>query len=161
LRIIDRSPLVLVAVAVIIIILAIAIKAEVQGPHVAANHSNQPNTAKRSDPSLPEVSLQLLLLDSNGKVVTYLEPTEMYISNIKMVHQYLNAVQNRTIITKDGKNFELLKFELDRKFDTTEQISTHGLVYQNDFQLFFRHNGYISQPGDTRIAYWNILRTVT
>ncbi len=66
--------------------------------------------APREDSSLPQVSLQLQLRNSEGPLVTYLEPTVMYITNIAMVHEYLDNIENKTIIEKDGENFELIKF---------------------------------------------------
>ena len=57
----------------------------------------QTDVAPQEDPSLPEVSLQLQLRNSDGQLVTYIEPTTMYISNIKWVHEFLDTKENKII----------------------------------------------------------------
>jgi len=51
----------------------------------------QQEIAPSEDPSLPEVSLQMELRNSEGQLVTYIEPTTLYIINIYMVHEFLDT----------------------------------------------------------------------
>jgi len=116
--------------------------------------------APREHPSLPEVSLQLQLRNSEGQLITYIEPTTMLIINIFMVHEFLDTIENKTIIEKDGQMFELIQYESTASFDTTKQIATFGMVYKGTFPLLFRHDGYLTSPGDTLYVSWKIIRTI-
>ena len=58
----------------------------------------------KEDPSLVEVSLQIQHRDSEGRLVAYYEPTQTWV-NSKTVHEYLDTKENKSIILKDGKNF--------------------------------------------------------
>jgi len=117
-------------------------------------------TYPQEDPSLYEVSLQLQLRNSEGQLITYIEPTTMYITNIGMVHEFLDTKENKKIIEKDGKTFEVIKYEQIFRFDGNRQMATLGMWYKDTFVLLFRHDGYFTSPGDTLDAFWKITRTV-
>jgi len=112
------------------------------------------------DPSLHEVSLQLQLRNSEGQLITYIEPTTMFISNIKLVHEYLDIKENKKFIEKDGITLEVIQYEQIFRFSETKQIATVGMVYKNIFVLLFRVDGFLTVPGDTLDASWNIIRTI-
>ncbi len=114
----------------------------------------------QEDPSLLEVSLQLQLRNSDGQLVTYIEPTTMYIANIEMVHEFLDTKENKKIIEKDGEMFEEIQYEQTFRFSETKQIATFLMWYQNDSVLLFRHDGYLTSPGDTLDVFWKITRTI-
>ena len=118
--------------------------------------------APKSDPSLAEVSLQIVLRNSDGKLVAYREPSLMYISNLTLLHQYLDTIQNKTIITREGKSFELIQFGDVFRFskDNSGQITTTPLYYKNYEVLVFRYDGMIAEPGDTTTHSWKIIRTI-
>ena len=118
------------------------------------------NVAPREHHSLPEVSLQLSLRNSDDQLVAYVEPTLMYVRNISGIHEFLDGINNKTLITKDGKNYEILEFERKEHFKSIGQIAGYGLVYKGDIVLQFRHDGYIASPGDTLTIHWKITRTV-
>jgi len=122
----------------------------------------QSENAPQEDPSLHEVSLQLQLRNSDGQLVTYIEPTTMYIKNINMVHEFLDTKEsyNKKIIEKDGEKLESIQYELTYSFSETKQIATVGIVYKNEFILLFRHDGFLTAPGDTLDASWKIVRTI-
>ena len=120
----------------------------------------QRESAPQEDPSLYEVSLQLQLRNSEGQLITYIEPTTMYITNIVMVHEFLDTKENKKIIEKDGEMFEVIKYEQIFRFDGTRQMATLGMVYKDTFVLLFRHDGYVTSPGDTLDAFWKITRTI-
>ncbi len=119
----------------------------------------QRDVAPQEDPSLPEVSLQLQLRNSDGQLVTYIEPTTMYISNIKWVHEFLDTKENK-IIEKDGETFEVIQYKQTFRFYDTAQYATYGMYYKGFFPLLFRHDGYLTAPGDTLDVYWKITRTI-
>ena len=120
----------------------------------------QRKVAPSEHPSLHEVSLKLQLRNSEGQLVTYIEPTTMLIPNIFMVHEYLDKIENKTIIEKDGQMFELIQYESSIIFSSTGQIATYAMVYKGKDSLVFRHDGYIASPGDTLDVSWKIIRTI-
>jgi len=112
------------------------------------------------DPSLYDVSLQLQLRNSEGQLITYIEPTTMYIANIKLVHEFLDTKENKKIIEKGGETLEVIQYEQTFRFSETKQIATIQMFYQNDFVLLFRFDGFLTAPGDTLDASWKIIRTI-
>ncbi len=124
------------------------------------NSYGQQDIAPREDPSLPQVSLQLQLRNSEGQLVTYLEPTVMYIIDIAMVHEFLDTIKDKKIIEKNGEKFELIQYDSKAFFSTTKQIAGYGMVYKGEHVLTFRHDGYITSPGDTLDISWKIIRTI-
>ncbi len=120
----------------------------------------QSESAPQEDPSLYEVSLQLQLRNSEGQLITYIEPTTMYILNLKMTHEYLDTKENKKIIEKDGEKFEVIEYEQIFRFDGTRQMATLGMWYKDMFVLLFRHDAYLTAPGDTLDASWKIVRTI-
>jgi len=120
----------------------------------------QRQAAPQEDPSLHEVSLQLQLRNSEGQLITYIDPSTMFVKDIKMVHEYLDTKENKKIIEKDGETFEVIQYEQIFRFSETKQIATLGMVYKDAFVLLFRHDGYLTAPGDTLYASWKITRTI-
>ena len=112
------------------------------------------------EPSLLLVSVQIQLRNSEGQLITYIEPTTMFIINLSMVHEFLDAQENKTIIEKDGQMFELIQYESSATFSSTQQIATYAMVYKGAHSLVFRHDGYIASPGDTLDVSWKIIRTI-
>ena len=115
--------------------------------------------ALRQHPSLPEVSLQLLVRNSDGQLVAYIEPSEMYIRNLAKTHEFLDGIKNKTTIIKDEKSYELIQFKKVETYKRSGQLATYGINYKGDFVLLFRHDGYIIQPNDKLTIHWKILRT--
>jgi len=120
----------------------------------------QKDAAPQEDPSLPEVSLQLQLRNSDGQLITYIEPTTMYITNIKMVHEFLDTKENKKIIEKEGEMFEVIQYEQIFRFDRTAQYATYVMWYKDFPPLLFRHDAYLASPGDTLDVFWKITRTI-
>jgi len=112
------------------------------------------------DPSLYDVSLQLQLRNSEGQLITYIEPTIMFIPNIKLVHELLDTKENKKIIEKDGEKLELIQYKQIFRFSETKQIASLGMVYKDTFALLFRHDGYLTSAGDRLDAFWKITRTI-
>jgi len=117
--------------------------------------------APREDPSLPEISLQLTLRNSDGMLVAYLEPTNFWLRNVNMIHQFLDEQENKTIIFIDGKKYEQVEFELESYFTTGgKQLTSYILGWENIGILYAENNGYISKAGDTLTTTWKIIRTL-
>jgi len=132
----------------------------VVGVTVVGESYGQREAAPQEDPSLYEVSLQLQLRNSEGQLITYIEPTTMYILNLRMVHEYLDTKENKKIIEKDGKKFEVIKYEQTFRFSETKQIATVGMWYKDRMIFIFRMDGIVTASGDTLDASWKIIRTI-
>ena len=117
--------------------------------------------APREDPSLPQISLQLQLRNSEGILVAYIEPSIFYLRNVYLIHEFLDAQENKTTIIIDGKSYEQIKFEF-KHYSTTggEQMPGYQVGWEGFGVLTSRNNGYISGAGDTLTASWKIIRTI-
>jgi len=117
--------------------------------------------AATEDPTLPEISLQLQVRNSDGALVAYIEPTVFYLRSVSHIHEFLDAEENKTIIIKDGKTYEQIEFEYEHFSETGEQqISAYFLTWKGGTPLVSFYNGYLSDAGDTLTASWKIIRTV-
>ena len=119
----------------------------------------QRQAAPQEDPSLPEVALQLLLKNSDGQIITYLEPSTMYILNLYRTHEFLDTKDSK-IVEIDGENFEVIEYNQQFRFAETRQIATYGMWYDGGFPLLFRHDAFLTAPGDTLYVHWEIIRTI-
>jgi len=115
----------------------------------------------KSDPSLPEISMQVLVRNNDGQLVAYFEPTLWYIADLSGLHKFLDT-KEKTTITKDGKRFELIKFEQVHVTgeNDSRQVTSEPWYYENHQVFSPRHDGIIVRPGDTITASWKIIRTV-
>ena len=117
-------------------------------------------SAPREDPSIPEVRLQIVIRNSEGMLVNYIEPSIFYFTNVYLLHQHLNEKEDKTIITIDGKNYEQIKFEYHYIDRADGQRASYSLWEDGFSVLTSRFNGYLSEPGDTMDAIWTITRTI-
>jgi hypothetical protein len=104
------------------------------------------------EPSLVDVSLQIQLRDSEGRLVAYYEPTQTWV-HPELVHVYLDTKENKSIILKDGKNLEVIKWEQSKSYSGNELKIAYG-----DLILSTYSNGFISEPGDTITESWKVVR---
>ncbi|MGC1709140.1 MAG: hypothetical protein WA799_04980 [Nitrosotalea sp.] len=115
--------------------------------------------APSTDPTLPQISLQLVVRNSQGQLVAYLEPSVLFIRSADWTHDYLNLLQNKTTITKDNQTFYEYEFGSEEGFDHFGQYAQYGLPYNNDLALVFNYNGFLAGPGDTLDIHWRIVST--
>jgi len=106
----------------------------------------------KDEPSIVEVSIQIQLRDSEGRLVAYYEPTQTWV-NPKLVHEYLDTKENKSIILKDGKNLEVIKWEGTKSYSGNELKTAFGITRLSTFI-----NGFISEPGDTSTESWKVVR---
>ena len=117
--------------------------------------------APQEDPSLPEIRLQLQLRNSDGLLVSYMEPTTFYLTNIYLIHEFLDAQEEKTIIIKDGKSYEQIEFEfVHYSLTGGEQHATYLFAWKGFNPLITRFNGYISETDDSITATWKITRVM-
>ena len=104
------------------------------------------------DPSIVEVSIQIQLRDSEGRLVAYYEPTQTWV-NSKIIHAYLDTKENKSIILKDGKNLEVIKWEQSKTYKGNTLPTAFGNNVLSSFS-----NGFITEPGDTATISWKVVR---
>jgi hypothetical protein len=113
------------------------------------------------DPSLPEISMQVVARNSNGQLIAYFEPTLWYIANLQGVHSLLDT-KEKTSIGSEKKHIEI--FEFDQNYYFTErnsgQITSEPLYFNDKEVLSPRHDGILMTPGDTISVHWKIIRIV-
>ena len=120
-------------------------------------------THNRSHPSLIEVSLQIQVRDSEGRLVAYYEPNLMYIQNLAKLHERFDASENKEKILINGVEHELIKFHQVgyNSKNHRDQIASFNLFYQEESVLAYRHDGILREPGDIWITDWKIIRTIS
>jgi len=117
--------------------------------------------APREHPSLPYISLQIIVHNSDGVLVTYNEPQVFWLRNVNFIHQFLDEQERKTIIYIDGKKHEQIEFEYKQYFTNRGyQISMWTIWWEGYGILNGEINGYITEVGDTMTATWKIIRTV-
>ena len=116
-------------------------------------------TPPTSDPSVPEISLQLVIRDSNGNLAEYLEPTFFYIQYLPGLTDFLNNPPTDAKITRVG-NLETFEFQQWQRMTNTQMIGAHGLWHNEVFVILFIIEGYLAEPGDTVTSSWKITRTI-
>jgi len=117
--------------------------------------------APREHQSLPYISLQLTVRNSDGVLVAYNEPQVFWLRNVNYIHQFLDEQENKTIIFIDGKKHEQIEFGNEHYFrNGGNQISMYVLGWEGNGIINAEMNGYISGVGDTLSATWKIIRPV-
>ncbi len=117
--------------------------------------------APREHPSLPYISLQITVRNSDGMLVTYNEPQVFWLRNVGFIHQFLDEQEKKTIIYIDGKKHEQIEFERRHYYSTGGgQISMYILGWEGNGIINAEMNGYISEVGDTLTTNWKIIRPV-
>ena len=113
---------------------------------------------------VPEVMLQLVMRDSEGNLITYIEAEQILEFYPDRLKKFLDNLNYKEFLIKDGKAYEKFHWQGNTEnFDkqhvwnqfnlwTTDQSGTPVVV------LVVRHNGYQSQPGDTILVYWTVVR---
>ncbi len=118
-------------------------------------------SSPRSDPSIPEISVQFVVRNSDGMLVDYREPTMIYLNNVYLLHQFLDAQEKKTIINKDGNSYEQIEFDYQHiSRNSGLQMASYSLSWEGFSVLTIKFDGYISEIGDTFEISWKILRTV-
>ena len=97
----------------------------------------------KDDPSFVEISLQIQLRDSDGQLVAYYEPTRIWIPNSKLAHEYLDIKENKSIISKDGRNLEVITWEQSESYRGGELETAFGFFKDGDIAVIAYSDGYL------------------
>jgi len=114
---------------------------------------------------LPEVMIQLVVRDSNGYLLSYMESEQIIGLDPLELNRFLDN-QNEThkeFLIKDDKKYESQQWEVTNNvFDQRLAYSITRLLdaYENEFLplLTMRHDSYQTQPGDTLRMFWTVIR---
>lgn len=104
------------------------------------------------------VYLTLVIRDSNGHLLAYIEPTIKYMYAPKLFINYVNS-KPKSMVDIDGKEFEQIQFSERATFSVTHVMATYLMYMPTGVPLLDTvHDGYPVVPGDTITAYWTILK---
>ena len=112
--------------------------------------------------SFPELKLQVEHRNANGQLLGYYESELSYVTNLFLLNEFLDALDAKEIIEKDGQTIEI--FIVHRQTVFTEnyngQFSGWNIVYKGTTPLEIRHDGYYGEAGDTVSGTFTIGRLV-
>ncbi len=115
----------------------------------------------KDDPSFVEITLQIQLRDSDGQLVAYYEPTRIWIPDSKLAHEYLDIKENKSIISKDGRNLEVITWEQSESYRGGELETAFGFFKDGDLAVVDFVDGFLAEPGDTSSKFWKVVRPVS
>jgi len=115
----------------------------------------------KDDPSLVEISLQIQVRDSDGLLVAYYEPTRISVVDSKLTHEYLDNKENKSIISKDGRNLEVITWEQLQLHRGAGLNTAFGFFKYSDLALIVYSDGYLTEPGDISYNFWKVVRPVS
>jgi len=109
------------------------------------------------DHTIVEVSIQVQLRDSEGRLLAYYEPTRSWVDP-KVIHRYMDTQENTSIILKDGKKYEV--FELEQTLTYRGNQLATGFVISQDGRVYNTaySDAFLSEPGDVAFQSWKIVR---
>ena len=113
-------------------------------------------------PNFPELSLQVVHRNANGDLIGYFESSLAYLQRPLLLHEYLDTLDAKEIIEKDGKTLEVFIIKRGERGGFTEkvsgQIASYNLFYEGSSTMAIRHDGYYGEPGDTATGTFKIVR---
>ena len=115
----------------------------------------------KDHPSFVEISLQVQLRDSDGQLVAYHEPTRIWIVDSKLIHEYLDTIENKSIISKDGRNLEVITWEQSESYREGDYETAFGFYKDGDLAIVDYVDGFLVEPGDTSSQFWKVVRPVS
>jgi len=123
------------------------------------------NTPDDKNTELPEVLLQIVLRDSNGSLVAYIETDQFIIISTLGLNRFLDNqnLTHKEFFIKDDKKYESHKWETSNQKYNIQTVYAGTVlpdIYQNEFVelLRMRHDSFQSEPGDTSRFFWTVIR---
>ena len=111
-------------------------------------------TLYTDEPSIVDIIFQIQLRDSEGRLVAYYEPTQNWV-NSELVHEFLDTKENKSIILKDGKNLEVIKWEQLRSYMGNDLRTGYGSGSLSTFS-----HGFLTESGYTTTESWKVVRSL-
>ena len=114
---------------------------------------------------LPDIMLRLILRDSEGRLVTYIQANQIVAIDPTILDGYLDNIQNKKTITRDGKSYELIQWQGRTEIIDKTHAMTLFVLYapvNGSWQtaLEVLHNSYQVNSGDTVTVYWTVTRPI-
>jgi len=113
-------------------------------------------------PNFSELKLQVEHRNADGYLLGYYESKLAYVTNIFLLNEYLDTLDAKEIIEKDGQTIEI--FIIHKQAVFTEsfngQMATYDITYKGERPLKIRQDGYFGEAGDTVSATFTIARLV-
>jgi len=113
-------------------------------------------------PRFHEINLQVVHRNANDDLIGYFESSLAYIQRPMLLHVYLDTLDPKEIIEKDGKTLEVFIIQRGEGGAFTEsysgQIASYNLFYEGSSTMAVRHDGYFAEPGDTATGTFRIVR---
>ena len=106
------------------------------------------------DTGIVEITIQIQLRDSEGRLVAYYEPTQTWV-HPEIVDEHLDTKENKSIILKDGKNFEVIKWEISKSYSGNKLKTGYGIAGFSAYS-----NGFIAETGYTTTESWKVVRSL-
>lgn len=127
--------------------------------------SVNPNEIKQNPFNIPEVLLQLILRNSEGELLAYIETDDKLGMRPLYLIDYLDGKPNKKIITREGKEYLLIQFEtFEPKVTKYHSMAMFSLMTRIDGAplpiLTMNHDAYQVSPGDELTVYWTFLREI-
>lgn len=112
----------------------------------------------------PEILLQLILRNSDGILITYIETDEIRKVHPLELNEFLDNHTQKEIIVKEGEKYEIIQWQ--EETENLDKKIAYSLFYlltsdQDGFPkelVVVGHNSFQIQPGDTLTVYWTIIR---
>jgi hypothetical protein len=118
-------------------------------------------TNKEKNNDNVKIFIQIVLRNSDGTLVGYIEGIPQEIYNIDQVIDWMEPQANKSIIIKDGKKFEMLQFKDKFSYSKTKTIGGYRLdIPINDktvHGLYFFYDSIYVSPDDTAQIFWTAI----
>lgn len=115
----------------------------------------------------PDVLLQMVLRTSEGDLLAYIETKEIMAQRPLYLHRYLDNIADPKIISKDGKQYELIQFQNHEPIvmhsHATAMYTLMARVPEETGPiplLWMNHDAMQVEPGDKMIVYWTFIREI-
>ena len=108
-----------------------------------------------------EIFIQILLRDSGGHLVGYIEgyPQIFYLDQ---VINWVEPQAHKSTIIKEGERHEIMQFEDKLSWSEAQTMGAYFLRLSIDdtmrTALYFHHDSFHVQPGDTAQIFWTVIR---
>ena len=111
-------------------------------------------------PRFHEMNLQVIHRNANGDFLGYYESALAYVTNEFLLHEYLDTINAKEIIKKNGQTLEVFIIKQNDKLteNFNGQFSTFYIVYEDNRPLKIRYDGFFGESGDLLAATLKIVR---
>lgn len=126
--------------------------------------SSYADTVKEKNNDDVEIFMQIVLRNSDGTLIGYIEDAPQQIFYVDQVIDWVEPKANKSIIIKDGKKFEMLKFNDKLNWSETKTMGGYYLNVPINGKMvngmYFNFDSFYILPGDTAQIFWTIFRPV-